>query len=426
MPLLLIILALALAALASYGTDPAWGASPRGLQLIYLTARLQVPLFALCLLTCGALIFFLIARRRRVWWLIGLLPVLALFGHRFATSPMRDFHVAANPPEVESSPDVRDADWVVGLTVNGNSYAYPFACLYQTPVVVQTLVENRLVVLWNAYANLPRAYLADRDLAPTEMEVISMPANALLVYNHRYGEFINGVTGKTRTGKNPTSFRRAIDVRMTSWAGWRADHPGTKLVLSADPRLGPAGPLQAKYKLPGDPPREPTLLIATTRPSAVPPTDISDRPVNLALDGQPTLIFRDPSTQQPRAFSRIIPTGQELRFAPLPGATPPAFMAETDSRLPFTVGGMLIEPKPDPKAKPDPNAKPGDALKPEWKGLRLTPLPVIEGPDLAVLKFWIPDLVTYHVQASDFAEIAPPPVPEPPPKPRPTRQRKKK
>jgi hypothetical protein len=424
LPLLLITLALFVAAVASYGTDPAWGTQPHGMDLIYLTCRLQLPLFGLCLILCAGLVFLVVAKRRRAWWLIGLLPVLVLFGHRFATSPMREFRISANPAVADAPPQsLKETDYVVGLTVDGQSYAYPYACLYQTPVVVQTLIEQRLVVLWNPYANFARAFLADRDLKAQELEVVSMPANALLVYNSRYGEFINGVTGRTRGGKVPTSFGREIEARTVQWGQWRTSHPNTKVVLTADPTAGPTTPLLARYPLPGNPPHASAILLSTTRPTALIPTDLSDRPANLAMDGQPTLAFRDPATGEPRAFSRIIPTGEELRFAPpaAPNATdspnaptkPVGFMAELATGWPWSAGGTLLELKPEANGKPD------------WKGLRLTPIPAVEGPNLAVLKFWIPDLVEYPLTKSDFAELAPPPSPPPAPKPPPRRRRAK-
>ena len=92
----------------AYGTHPQWAQYDVGLSLIMATRRLQWPLAAVSiifsLVTCATVI----SGARRAWWLIGLAPVLALFVHRFATSPLNRFGVNDEPQFVTA----RDSTFV--------------------------------------------------------------------------------------------------------------------------------------------------------------------------------------------------------------------------------------------------------------------------------------------------------------------------
>ena len=123
----------------AYGADARWGTYPWGLGLIMLARRLQWPMIALSLILCIALLALVISGKRRAWWLIGLAPVLALFGHRFVTDPINRYGVVDDPVFVAASDAafLGEDDYVVGVVFNDRAYAYPYACLYETPVVVQ-------------------------------------------------------------------------------------------------------------------------------------------------------------------------------------------------------------------------------------------------------------------------------------------------
>ena len=106
----------------SYGVDPR---SPIG--LIVWTRRLQWPLAALAIVLAIALIALVISGKRRVWWLIGLLPVATLFVHRFGTAPINRFEVADEPAFVAAGEAkfVGEDDYVVGIVFKDQSFAYP-------------------------------------------------------------------------------------------------------------------------------------------------------------------------------------------------------------------------------------------------------------------------------------------------------------
>lgn len=434
LPFLLLLLAFAAAAVASYGTDPAWISYSNGLEIIYMSRRLQGPLFTLCVILCFALLLLVVSGKRRAWWLIGLAPILVLFAHRFATSPMRDFKVADNPSFVafDGAHQVRDEDYIVGLMYDGTAYAYPYAALYQTPVVIQTIVQERLILLWNPYANYARAFVADRGVTARELEVVSMPANALLLYNSRYGEFINGVTALNQNQKKPSGFGRELETYLSTFARWKQLHPNTKVLPAPSLGVAPPVPLKPRYVIPVPPrgqsataqaadvpsPDASVVLIATTRPTALTPTDLPNTPVNLVVAGESIVAFRDPNTGNPRAFSRVLHTGEEVAFAPipphlskLPTTRPTIHMFDNMMVYPWTASGRLLEV--EPKAKP------------AWKGASLTPLITAEGPYYQVLRYWYPDLNFHHVTAADFATIASPVEPPPPPRPQRTPRRRR-
>jgi hypothetical protein len=345
LPLALIVLALVSAAFAAYGTAAQWASrwGPSGEQVIYVSRRLQWPVLTVCVLSCIALLLLVVTGKRRAYWLIGLAPVLALFAHRFSTSPMRDFRVAESPAMVsveQVSPEqLPDQDWVVGVVispmVSGSAaagapeiHAYPYSALWRSPVVVQTALDQRFVLIWNPFANFARAFQIDRDVNPRELEVVSMPVNALLVYNARYGQFINGVTGRQPDGSVPTGFARELTVQAMSWSRWKTLHPTTKVMLppprtdtlavaaavpvrpryviparTQSPAAEPAGPdaspgaeadLAASLDSPLNtstvPIETPVVLLGGEVPTVILPTDLSDTPANLASG---TVVFRD-------------------------------------------------------------------------------------------------------------------------------------
>ena len=197
LPVLLLLLAALPAAVIAYGIDPDWAQYPHGLELILFSRRFEWPMIALTLIFCVAMIGLVIAGKRRAWWLVGLAPVLTLLGHRFAINPSNSFVINADPIFVSAdqasflAPD----DSVVGIIDGSDAVAFPFASLYPRPLVVRNLSTQPMMLMWSPFANCATAYRIDRSIQSNELEIVSMPANALLAYNSRIGQFINGVTG---------------------------------------------------------------------------------------------------------------------------------------------------------------------------------------------------------------------------------------
>src|SRR5439155_10803072 len=164
LPLLLSVFATLSAAFMAYGIHPRWVHLRGGLGVIMLSRRLQWPLIALSLLMCVALLALVISGKRRVWWLIALAPVLALFGHRFITAAPNRYLVVDEPAFVaaDQAKHVADADLVVGVIFNEQAYAYPYSVLFYEPLIMQSDREKLLLLIWNAYANSAAALLCGR------------------------------------------------------------------------------------------------------------------------------------------------------------------------------------------------------------------------------------------------------------------------
>ncbi len=367
-------------AVMAYGTHPDWTQFEHGLQIIMLSRRLQWPLVTAALLLSIALIALVISGKRRAWWLIGLAPVLALFVHRFALR--ETLHVLDEPNF--AAPDaahfIADEDYVVGLTFGEQAYAYPFATLNSNPVVAHAHHDQRMLLMWAPFANRATAVSITRELKGRDLDVVCMPAGALLIFNRRIGQFVNGLTAKAIDDATPHGFRRPIPATKTTWKRWREAHPRTRVLAVAQRVRGPSAPLLPRPKMPlkdvGMPPATRVLLVAAAQPLALLAGEIGAEPMNLKAGDTPILLFRD-GAGVVRAFDRHV----ESDLAP-------AFKRASDRRHKnaafvdaYTETLWSIE---------------GVALNGELKGRRLAPVPVEEDLHWGVMKYWYPQLALHR------------------------------
>jgi hypothetical protein len=385
-PVILLLFATLAAAGMAYGTDASWARYQHGIDFIIAARRVQWPLAVLAIVLCLVLVGLVIAGRRRAWWLIGLGPVLALFVHRFVADPSNQFHVIEEPAfasATDASRFVKDPDWVVGVRFGEVDYAYPYAALFETPVVLQTDHDRRLAVLWSAYANRALAVQVGRDVRASDLEVVSMPANALLVYNRRNGQFINGVTGLTPKGTPPDGFKDAVPVAKATWKDWLAAHPDTKVLVplgdlsSEVPRI----PIQPTLPMPpGADEKDFTIAVVTgagIKPVAVESRSITAVPMNLTGEDAPVLLFRDPKDNLPRAFARKV---DDLR---------PHFRAVTERDRKRHPKAAFLDA--DTGAGWDRNGVMVDGPQ-EMRGKRLPRLVVEDGLSSRVMRYWFPGM----------------------------------
>jgi hypothetical protein len=406
----------------AYGTDAAWGQFDHGIQFIVWSRRLQWPLAATALILCLIVAALVIAGRRRAWWLAGLLPVLVLFGHRFLTGPLAGARVVQNPPCVEPSQAgfVHDTDSVVGVRVGESAFAYPCALLDDTPAVVQDQRQIRFILMWSPLANLATAFTVRHDLSARDLEIVSSPAGALLLYDGRLGQFINGVTGETVHQQKPPEFSQPLAATTTTWAQWHQENPGT-LVMAPQRAPSPLWPHRLqweRYPLPGEVtaggsapvlPRR-VCLVRTSPPIAVASEAVSDVPLNLSVDGALVLLVRDLPTGEVRAFDRHVEADLTPRFAAAGDAVHPnAAMIDVDTATEWTSAGVSL------------------AASGATQGKTLTALPLADGVDLAVLRFWYPNLQLVEGPALAAAvQAAPPPGAAQTVRPRPTERRRRR
>jgi hypothetical protein len=383
-PLLLIVLASLSAAVVAYGTNATWAQFSHGIDLIVWSGRLEWPLVVLSLVLCLALLAMVISGNRRAWWLIGLGPVLALFAHRFLTDPAQVYSVLENPTFTSPSDatSVADEDYVVGLRFGDNAYAYPYSVLYFNPIVVQQDHEKRMVLIWSAFANRAVAAGITRDLKARDLEIVSMPANALLLYNRAYGQFINGLKGQTMDGRKPIGFGEPIVVSTMTWKDWRGINPQTKVMSPTGnplPAAPPRRPILPSYPMPpailDDPADTRIVLVGNTQPAALRADQVTRDPLHVQVDGQTVFVFREAADQPVRGFScnlkgDLIP---HFRLNDDPKRKAAVFI-DTDTDSGWSASGVWV-----------------DGLK-DLKGTRLTPVPVQDGLYWGVMKFWYPGL----------------------------------
>jgi hypothetical protein len=398
-PLLLIVPAVLAAGVVAYGTLPYWAQYAHGLALIMLTRRLQWPLVTFCVILCLGLVVMIIAGRRRAWWLIGLAPVLALLAHRFTTGAINSLTIVENPPFVPAEGAgaiIKDDDYVVGLVFGDTAYAFPYAQLYTTPVVLQSDQNRRLMLMWSAFANRATAYTIGRGLKARDLEIISMPANALLLYDGRLGQFINGVTARTKTGDRPNGFEQPLATSKLPWRQWRALYPNSR-VMNLAPGAGssvpvaartPTAPVMPMYPLPRKLDLERidanagVALIGAEHPVAIPSEQLATTtaPLNVSVGTQLLLVFRDPARDAVRAFDRHIWEDMSPRFSLNRDAkrvAAGAYLIDHDTATGWSAAGVAVD---------------GDK---EHKGFKLAPVAVEDGLYWGVMRTWYPELPLY-------------------------------
>jgi hypothetical protein len=382
LPLIFVVLATVAAGMLAYGTDPGWAQFGHGIDFILWSRRLQWPLIAVVLVLCLTLLALVVSGKRRAWWLIALAPILALFVHRFATDPAREAVVVEDPSFVESSDAkfLRSGDYVVGVKFGDSAYAFPYSALFHSPAVLLNDRERRMILLWSPFANRALAYSVSRELSARDLEVVSSPANALLLYNSKLGEFINALTGQTPSGQKPTDFREPIAVVKISWGRWEEAHPDSKVMvpLQSNWENAPAQPVLPRYPMPRNRPeladQTRLILVATTQPLAIPAGEVDATPLNLTSDKTPLLLFRDAAGIL-RAFDRHVEEDLSPRFALFSNLKhSDVLLADADTNTQWSASGAAIE---GPK---------------ETQGKKLTPIMVDDELYWGVMKFWYPDL----------------------------------
>ena len=400
-PLFLIVSAVLSAGVVAYGTNALWAQYPHGIGLIIWSRRLEWPLVTLSLLLCLALLGLVISGKRRAWWLIGLGPVLALFAHHFLTDPRSGLAVIENPTFV-SATDARfisDNDYVVGLHFGDVAYAYPYAQLYDNPVVIQSNHDRRMMLIWSAFANRAVAQSITRDIRARDLEIVSTPANALLIYDRADGQFINGVKGRLMDGQKPHGFGTPIVVSTMTWKDWSGINPQTQVmqptgrVRTASP---PRSPILPSNPMPPAildfPPTTAIVLVGTTQPAALRSDEVGAEPRNVEVDGETAFVFREAPDKPVRAFSCHL---KKLDLFPhfsldVKHKYKGAMFIDSDTGSGWSPSGVWVDGS--------------KGVRSEMKGARLTPIPVQDGLYWGVMKFWYPELrLTSPTKPSDNA-----------------------
>jgi hypothetical protein len=229
---------------------------------------------------------------------------------------------AAMTPAFQAAAAVSDDSWVVGLVLEDQAYALPYNQLFHRPVVLIQQREKKWVVLWSAYANRCVAMAVDRDVKARDLEVVSTPANSILVYNSRLGEFIVGVTGKTVTGQTPGGFRSLVPFSKSTFGTWRAAYPESQVLAAVTPDAKtPRVPILPRYPMPKDAAVGADLtrriaLVAGKTPAAFTTDAIKATPINFSFGNDPVLLIRDGFGHSVRVFDRRLDDDLFVKLKP--------------------------------------------------------------------------------------------------------------
>jgi hypothetical protein len=394
-PLIIIAVALLSAAVVTYGCSPFWGQFSHGLAIIVFSRRFEGLLIGLSLLACIGLLMLIVSGRRRAWWLIALAPVLALFLHRFGPSRVHEWGVAVeDPPFVSAAAasSIQPDDYVVGLQLADEAYAYPYATLFRAPVIVQAGRSQRIVLMWSAYANRAVAMHASMEVRAADIEIVSTPANATLVYNGRTGQFINGITGETIYNKPPSGFGSRIAVAKMPWKEWLAAHPQTLVMdLHLPGAEGPTRPMDPICPMPPSANQIPdrrVALVGMDRPVAIDSQDLQAAPLNTVADGQPIMIFRASPASAPRAMVRRVGDLRPQFHLRIAANTPVPRHPKNGHGI-RQIPGMFVDADTGSSWGGDGVWVSGPT---EFKGTKLAMVPIDDDLDWRVMKYWYPDM----------------------------------
>ncbi len=381
-----------MATVVAYGVHADLAQFESGLFIIMLVRRLMWPMIGGLLLSAIALFFVVISGRRRIWWLVGLAPTLAMLVHRFSPGAVGPAAIDESPSFVSSSniaaPEA--GDYVVGVVFEGKPYALPYRVLFTKPVLVLTDYDKRALVIWNAYANCATVVNLTRELRPRDLEVVSSPANSLLLFDRRLGQFISGVTGRLVDRKRVDSgpavgFGPRINSEKMPWSTWLFRHPQTVTLASPRTTNIPNRPILPVYPIGLSNIQDASMSIAmfpTTRPTpqliarpAAVATDIAaNGPVNLSMGDRRVLLFND-RDHRLVAFDRDLKGDSFLTINPLSRPNrkfPDAVLIDAETHSLWTINGRAID----------------GALK----GTQLKSVAIETGLYWGVMKYWYPDM----------------------------------
>jgi hypothetical protein len=382
-PLLLICGAAGSAAVVAYGANAGWAEYAHGIQMICLCRRIEWPMVALSLLFCAALLVLTISGRYRVWWLMGLGPVLALFVRGFSSAYHPAIALLDSPQFVDAQPAVIRSladSYIVGLFFDQKPYALPYSALANSPLVLLSGFDKRALVIWSMTANCATVLPLDRDTRPREIEVVSRPADSLLLFDARLGQFIVGVTGLTVGGDRPVGFGVPLAVEKVPASVWITQHPETLVMtVGANGVTTAAAPVLPLFHFPQQPGNidgdARIAILATTQPTAVMSDVAMDQPCEIQAGATSVLLDRDPKTRALQAYDRHLKEDFFLTFKPLKHPArkhPDAVLVDSDSESLWTIDGRAVDGP--------------------LKGQRLHPISVDDGLYWGVMRFWIPAL----------------------------------
>ena len=302
------------------------------------------------------------------------------------TGTFRNLQVVDRPAMVAAGDArfMKDDEFVVGMVVDEQAYAFPYRQLFNHPVILQPIREKRVALFWSAFANRAMAVHVSRQ-----------------IYRPRVGSGFDALQCTAGVRRARGAVHQWADRAGARWDGaWRvslarADDEGDVGAVagdaSADAGDGAAGTGQCANRAGpaaiSDADSEGGGVAAADRDAGGGVRDdpaggdsekaISDQPINTAVGEIPAVIFRDPASGQVKAFERKYDE-RSSRFLSNPSprrASKGVFMLDVATNSGWNTSGVAVD---------------GEA---DIIGKRLPPIAnVEEGLYYGVMREWYPEM----------------------------------
>lgn len=163
--------------------------------------------------------------------------------------PRRDCIPSVDAPRFTKpgeKPELLDEDLVLGLARGGTARAYPVWVLDRHEIVNDVVAGEPIAVTWCPLCGSGIAFRRVLDGATVELGVSGLLRESDLVfYDRRTRSLWQQVTGTAFVGPSRGKRLESISVSVTTWARWRAAHPGSTVLVTGEAR--PASPAYGDY-----------------------------------------------------------------------------------------------------------------------------------------------------------------------------------
>jgi hypothetical protein len=143
------------------------------------------------------------------------------------------FKALDNPPTVASSeagPFLGDEEYVLGITVNGESRAYPTRFAWFHHIINDTVGKVPVAITYCSVCNSGMAFDRTLDKSPVLIDFYGL-YNGIACYSERAtGSVLLQLDGRFVTGALLGKTLKVLPVLDTTWGKWKALHPDTRLM----------------------------------------------------------------------------------------------------------------------------------------------------------------------------------------------------
>lgn len=153
----------------------------------------------------------------------------------FSGGPPRDGIPALSDPRLIAADDadyLKPTDRIVGISLKGQSRAYPIAILNWHEIVNDSIDGLRFAVTYCPLCGTAVAFDATIDGSPTDFGVSGLLYNNdVLLYDRDTESLWSQILGEAISGERIGKKLTPLPISHTTWRDWREKHPAT-LVLS--------------------------------------------------------------------------------------------------------------------------------------------------------------------------------------------------